>query len=76
MWQKTLLLLVLVGGFSHGLLRFANADESGLQSCMTYCRLNYDPNYRPSEQAQCVERCKREHGKDSKWEWDRTDRIK
>ncbi len=76
MWLKALLLLVLAEGFSYGLLRFADADESGLQSCIIYCRLNFDRNYKPSEHAQCVERCKREHGKDSKSDWDQPDRIK
>ena len=40
---KSLLLLVLVGVFAYGLLPLAAADDSGLQSCITYCRLNFDP---------------------------------
>ena len=58
---KSLLLLVLVGVFAYGLLPLAAADDSGLQSCITYCRLNFDPYLKPSDHAQCVERCKREH---------------
>jgi len=76
MWQKSLLLLVLIAGFSYGLLQVADADESGLQSCVTYCRLNFGELSKPSEFAQCVERCKREHEKDTKWDWDRPDRLK
>lgn len=76
MWLKALLLLVLAGGFCYGLLQVADADESGLQSCITYCRLNFGELSKPSEYYQCVERCKREHGKNTKWDWDRPDRNK
>jgi hypothetical protein len=70
------MLLVIVGFFAYGLLQFADADESGLQSCMTYCRLNFDPLLKPSEHAQCVERCKRDYGKGVPSDWDRPDRMK
>jgi hypothetical protein len=70
------MLLVIVGIFAYALLPSGDADDSGLQSCMTYCRLNFDPLLKPSEHAQCVERCKREHGKETKSDWDRPDRIK
>jgi len=76
MFRKALLLLILVGVFTYGLLHVAGADDSGLQSCMTYCRLNFGPLSKPSEHAQCVERCKREHGKETKSDRDRPDRIK
>jgi hypothetical protein len=72
----SLLLLVFVGVFAYGLPPFAAADDSGLQSCITYCRLNFDPLLKPSEHAQCVERCKREHGSGGKLDWDRKDRLK
>lgn len=73
---KSLLFLAIIGAFAFGLLQLAAADESGLQSCMTYCRLNFDPLLKPSEHAQCVERCKREHALKPKWDWDRPDKIK
>ena len=61
--QKLLLLLVLVGVLAYGLPPLAADDDSGLQSCITYCRLNFDPYLKPSDHAQCVERCKRNTGK-------------
>ncbi len=76
MLSKSLLFLAIVGTFAFGLLHLATADESGLQSCVTYCRLNFDPLLKPSEHAQCVERCKREHASKTKSDWDRKDRIK
>ena len=76
MLRKSWLLLVLVGVLAYGLLPLAAADDSGLQSCITYCRLNFDPYLKPSDHAQCVERCKREHRKETKSDWDRPDRIK
>jgi hypothetical protein len=76
MWIRTLLLLVVIWGFAYGSMQFADADDSGLQSCITYCRLNFDPYLKPSDHAQCVERCKREHRKETKSDWDRSDRIK
>ncbi|MGO9571818.1 MAG: hypothetical protein ACLP5H_30190 [Desulfomonilaceae bacterium] len=76
MSRKTLLELVFISILTCGLLQVADADESGLQSCMTYCRLNFDPLLKPSENAQCVERCKREHASGAKLDWDRKDRMK
>jgi hypothetical protein len=76
MCRTPLMLLVIVGVLSYGFLQFADADESGLQSCMTYCRLNFDPLLKPSDHAQCVERCKREHGKGTTPDWDRPDKLK
>jgi hypothetical protein len=76
MSRKSLLLLVLVGVFAYGLLLVADADDSGLQSCITYCRLNFDPYLKPSDHAQCVERCKREHRKETKSDRDHPDRLK
>jgi hypothetical protein len=76
MSRKSSLLLVLVGIVAYGLLPLADADESGLQSCITYCRLNFDPYLKPSDHAQCVERCKREHGKGETSDWDRPNKIK
>ena len=76
MLRKSWLLLVLVGVFAYGLLLAVDADDSGLQSCVTYCRLNFDPYLKPSDHAQCVERCKREHKKETKSDRDRPDRIK
>ena len=73
---KSLLLLVFVGVFAYGLLPLADADDSGLQSCITYCRLNFDPYLKPSDHAQCVERCKREHRKETKSDWDRKDKAR
>jgi hypothetical protein len=74
--RKFFLLLTIVGILAFGLLQLTEADESGLQSCITYCRLNFDPLLKPSEHAQCVERCKREHGSGGKLDWDRKDRMK
>jgi hypothetical protein len=76
MSRKTFLVLVFISILTCGLLQVAHADESGLQSCMTYCHLNFDPLLKPSEHAQCVERCKREHGKETKSDWDRSDKTK
>lgn len=76
MLRKLWLLLVFAGVLAYGLLPLAAADYSGLQSCITYCRLNFDPYLKPSEHAQCVERCKREHSKETKSDWDRTDKMK
>jgi hypothetical protein len=73
---KSLLFLAIMGAFAFGLLQVAGADDSGLQSCLTYCRLNFDPLLKPSEHAQCVERCKREHEKRTKFDWDRQDKIR
>jgi len=74
--RNLLLLLILVGVLIFGLAQTAGADDSGLQSCITYCRLNFDPLLKPSDHAQCVERCKREHRKDTKSDWDRPDKFK
>ena len=71
--KKIVLLLVLVGILTYGLHQPAEADDAGLQSCVTYCSLNFDPNLKPSEHAQCVERCKRDYGKGTKSDWDRRD---
>jgi hypothetical protein len=76
MSTKICSMLVLLGLLTLGLVLLGHADESGLQSCMTYCRLNFDPLLKPSEHAQCVERCKREHTSGAKWDWERKDRIK
>lgn len=75
MLRKSWLLLVFAGVLAYGLPPAA-ADDSGLQSCITYCRLNFDPYLKPSDHAQCVERCKREHGKETKSDRDRPDRMK
>jgi hypothetical protein len=76
MLRKLWLLLVFAGVLAYGLLPLASADESGMQSCMTYCRLNFGPLSKPSEHARCVERCKREHRKETKSDWDRPDKMK
>ena len=76
MLRKSWLLLVFAVVLVYGLLPLAGADDSGLQSCITYCRLNFDPYLKPSDHAQCVERCKREHRKETKSDWDRPDRMK
>jgi hypothetical protein len=76
MLRKSWLLLVFAGVLVYGLPTLATADDSGLQSCITYCRLNFDPYLKPSDHAQCVERCKREHRKETKSDWDRLDRMK
>jgi hypothetical protein len=76
MSRKSLLLLVLVGVVAYGLPMWAGAEDSGLQSCITYCRLNFDPYLKPSDHAQCVEQCKREHRKETKSDRDRTDSMK
>jgi hypothetical protein len=74
--RKSFLLLTIVAILAFGLLQLTEGDDSGLQSCVTYCRLNFDPLLKPSEHAQCVERCKREHPSKAKWDWDRKDRMK
>jgi hypothetical protein len=75
MSRKTLFLLIIVGILIYGLMPVAKAYDSGLQSCMTYCRMNFDPFLKPSENAQCIERCKRDFEK-RKSDWDRLDRIR
>ena len=39
--------IVIIGRYRenlhYGSLLFADAADSGLQSCVTYCRLNFDP---------------------------------
>jgi hypothetical protein len=76
MSRKFFLLLTVAAILAFGLPQVAGADDWGLQTCITYCRLNFDPLLKPSEHAQCVERCKREHENHTKPDWDRQDKFK
>ena len=68
MFMKALLFLVLLGALVCGLPQVPQADDFGLQSCLTYCALNFDPIQRPSMYSQCVDQCKREHPKKEMWD--------
>ena len=72
---KTLLFSLLLGALACGLPQVPEADDSGLQSCLTYCQLNFDRIRKPSLYSQCVEQCKRDHPKKEIWDRNKRDKT-
>ncbi|MGB6064386.1 MAG: hypothetical protein WBG50_06235 [Desulfomonilaceae bacterium] len=72
---KTLLFSILIGALTCGIPQMPVADDSGLESCKTYCAINFDPIRKPSLYSQCVEECKRKHPKREIWDRNKRDKI-